>query len=196
LSEVHDRVLTTHAVPGEIPLKNHRLERWVTQFLDSKLADRSDGTHDNVTQSDRVKRISIYSMLEGALHPAVFRSLIDPIADGYAAAARATRLRDFWKWRRSRPLARAIPLPMPMLRALVRGWFIARFLGLLTVTQENGSTLVRLEKGRGGPVIESRTTPVTPRKSGARAGSARRTPGWAPQTSSTRSCTGWPWPFR
>ncbi|HEU4916063.1 MAG TPA: tubulin-like doman-containing protein [Acidimicrobiia bacterium] len=162
LSEVHDRVLTTHAVPGEIPLKNHRLERWVTQFLDSKLADRSDGIHDNVTQSDRVKRISIYSMLEGALHPAVFRSLIDPIADGYAAASRATRLRDFWKWRRSRPLARAIPLPMPMVRALVRGWFIARFLGLLTVVQENGSTLVRVEKGRGGPMIESPPLVTTP----------------------------------
>jgi hypothetical protein len=162
LSEVHDRVLTTHAVPGEIPLKNHRLERWVTQFLDSKLADRTDGTHDNVTQSERVKRISIYSMLEGALHPAVFRSLIDPIADGYAAAARATRLRDFWKWRRSRPLARAIPLPTPMVRALVRGWFIARFLGLLTVRQDNGSTVVRLEKGRGGPAIESPPLVTTP----------------------------------
>jgi hypothetical protein len=162
LSEIHDRVLTTHAVPGEIPLKNHRLERWVNEFLDSKLADRTDGTHDNVTQSDRVKRISIYSMLEGALHPAVFRSLIDPIADGYAAAARATRLRDFWKWRRSRPLGRAIPLPMPMVRALVRGWFIARFLGLLTVRQENGSTLVRFEKGRGGPVIESPPLVTTP----------------------------------
>ncbi len=155
LSEVHDRVLTTHAVPGEIPLKNHRLERWVNQFLDSKLADRSDGTHDNVTQSDRVKRISIYSMLEGALHPAVFRSLIDPIADGYSAAARAGRLRDFWKWRRSRPLARSIPLPTPMVRALVRGWFIARVLGLLTVSQENGATVVRFEKGKGGEVIDS-----------------------------------------
>jgi hypothetical protein len=162
MSEIHDRVLTTHAVPGEIPLKNHRLERWVNEFLDSKLADRTDGTHDNVTQSDRVKRISIYSMLEGALHPAVFRSLIDPIADGYAAAARATRLRDFWKWRRSRPLARAIPLPMPMVRALVRGWFIARFLGLLTVTSDSGSTVVRLEKGRGGPVIESPPLVTTP----------------------------------
>ena len=42
LAEVHDRVITTHAVPGEIPLKNHRLERWVNQFLDSKLADRTD----------------------------------------------------------------------------------------------------------------------------------------------------------
>ncbi len=162
LSEVHDRVLTTHAVPGEIPLKNHRLERWVNQFLDSKLADRSDGTHDNVTQSDRVKRISIYSMLEGALHPAVFRSLIDPIADGYSAAARAGRLRDFWKWRRSRPLAQSIPLPTPMVRALVRGWFIARVLGLLTVGQDNGATVVRFEKGKGGVVIDSPPLVTTP----------------------------------
>ncbi len=155
LSEVHARVLTTHAVPGEIPLKNHRLERWVNEFLDSKLEDRSDATHDNVTQNDRVKRISIYSMLEGALHPAVFRSLIDPIADGYSSAIRSGRLRDFWKWRRSRPLASAIPLPTPMVRALIRGWFIARFLGLLTVSPEGGATVVRLAKGRGGPIIES-----------------------------------------
>ncbi|HEY7468419.1 MAG TPA: tubulin-like doman-containing protein [Acidimicrobiia bacterium] len=155
LSEVHGRTLTTHAVPGEIPLKNHRLERWVNEFLDSKLEDKSDGTHDNVTQNDRVKRISIYSMLEGALHPAVFRSLIEPISDGYSSAIKSGRLRDFWKWRRSRPLAQAIPLPTPAVRALIRGWFIARFLGLLTVGQESGATVVRLEKGRGGPIIES-----------------------------------------
>jgi hypothetical protein len=173
LSEVHDRSLTTHAVPGEIPLKNHRLEKWVNEFLDSKLADRSDGVHDNVTQGDRVKRISIYSMLEGALHPAVFRSLIDPIADGYAAAAKSGRLRDFWKWRRSRPLAQAIPLPLPMVRALVRGWFVARFLGLLEVVQEEGgTTVVRLERGRGGEVVDSPplvTSPgaIRPRQLGA-----------------------------
>lgn len=165
LSEVHNRVLTTHAVPGEIPLKNHRLERWVNEFLDSKLQDRSDGSHDNVTQGDRVKRISIYSMLEGALHPAVFRSLIDPIADGYLNASRAGRMRDFWKWRRSRPLAQSIPLPVPMVRALVRGWFIARFLGLLTVGQENGSTVVRLEKGRGGQSVESPPLVISPGES-------------------------------
>ncbi len=155
LSEVHARVLTTHAVPGEIPLKNHRLERWVNEFLDSKLQDKSDGSHDNVTQNDRVKRISIYSMLEGALHPAVFRSLIDPIADGYLGASKSGRLRDFWKWRRSRPLAQSIPLPTPMVRALIRGWFVARFLGLLTVTHQGGSPGVRLEQGRGGAVVES-----------------------------------------
>lgn len=165
LSEVHDRTLTTHAVPGEIPLKNHRLEKWVNEFLDSKLADRTDGTHDNVTQNDRVKRISIYSMLEGALHPAVFRSLIDPIADGYAAASRLGKLRDFWKWRRSRPLAQSIPLPNPMARALVRGWFIARFLGLLSVNREDVGTVVRLEKGRGGPVVESPPLVSTPGES-------------------------------
>ncbi len=162
LSEVHDRVITTHAVPGEIPLKNHRLERWVNQFLDSKLENRVDGIHQNVTQGDRVKRIAIYSMLEGALHPAVFRSLIDPIADGYSTSVKSARLRDFWKWRRSRPLAQAIPLPAPMVRALVRGWFIARFLGLLTVTRENGATVVRMEKGRGGPVIDSPPLVTTP----------------------------------
>lgn len=155
LSEIHNRSLHTHAVPGEIPLKNHRLERWVNEFLDSKLENRVDGAHDNITQNDRVKRISIYSMLEGALHPAVFRSLIDPIADGYANSVRTARVRDFWKWRRSRPLGQAIPLPTPMVRALVRGWFIARFLGLLDVARVNGTTLVRLEKGRGGPVVES-----------------------------------------
>jgi hypothetical protein len=165
LSEVHNRTLTTHAVPGEIPLKNHRLERWVNEFLDSKLEDRSDGNHDNVTQGDRVKRISIYSMLEGALHPAVFRSLIDPISDGYSSAIKSGRLRDFWKWRRSRPLAQSIPLPMPMVRALIRGWFIARFLGLLTVIHEKGATVVRLEKGRGGPVIESPPLATTPGES-------------------------------
>jgi hypothetical protein len=154
LSEVHNRTLTTHAVPGEIPLKNHRLERWVNEFLDSKLQDRSDGNHDNVTQGDRVKRISIYSMLEGALHPAVFKSLTEPIAQGYSDAVRDAKRAGFWKWRRSRPLAQAVPLPMSMVRALVRGWFVARFLGLLEVSSVGHQTVVRLA-GRGGEVVES-----------------------------------------
>jgi hypothetical protein len=42
-----------------------------------------------------------------------------------------------------------------MARALIRGWFVARFLGLLTVIQDDGATVVRLEKGRGGLVVDS-----------------------------------------
>lgn len=154
LAQIHNRSITSHVVPGAIPLKNHRLEGWVTQFLETRLETQPSGTYDNVTQDERVKRISIYSMLEGALHPAVFRSLTEPIAQGYSDAIRDAARAGFWKWRRSRPLAQAVPLPMSMVRALVRGWFIARFLGLLDVVTDGHQTIVRLS-GPEGEVIES-----------------------------------------
>lgn len=144
LTEIHGRSLSSHVVPGEIPLKNHRLERWVIDFLDSHIGASADGGHDNLTQDGRVHRISIYSMLDGALHPAVFKSINEPIADGYRNAMSGGKIHDFWKWRRSRPLARAIPLPMPLVRALIRGWFVARVLGLLTVESSGGTAEVVL----------------------------------------------------
>lgn len=154
LAQIHNRSVHTHVVPGAIPLKNHRLEGWVTQFLDTRLEANPSGSHDNVTQDDRIKRISVYSMLEGALHPAVFKSLTEPIAQGYSDAVHGSQLSGFWKWRRSRPLAQAVPLPMSMVRALVRGWFVARFFGLLEVDGSGHRTTVRLT-GPGGEVVES-----------------------------------------
>lgn len=154
LARIHSRSIETHVVPGAIPLKNHRLEGWITQFLETRLEVQPSGTYDNITQDERVKRISVYSMLEGALHPAVFKSLTEPIAQGYSEAVRDAKRAGFWKWRRSRPLAQAIPLPMSMVRALVRGWFVARFLGLLELTSDGNQTLVRLS-GPEGEVVES-----------------------------------------
>lgn len=147
LSRVHGKQLREHVVAGEIPLKNHRLESWVIEFLDQHVESERKGEYSNVTQDERVKRISIYSMLDGALHPAVFESITEPIAAGYNDALQTGKMRDFWKWRRSRPLANAIPLPMPMIRALIRGWFIGRFLGLIDVRVVDGKTVVRLSSG-------------------------------------------------
>ncbi len=154
LARIHNRALNTHVVPGAIPLKNHRLEDWVGQFLETRLETQPAGTYDHLTQDDRVKRISIYSMLEGAMHPAVFRSLTEPIAHGYSDALSEGRMAGFWKWRRSRPLARSVPLPNPMVRALVRGWFIARFFGLLDVGVDGDRVLARL-RDANGEVLES-----------------------------------------
>jgi hypothetical protein len=157
LAEIHGRSLSGHVVPGEIPLKNHRLEKWVNDFLDGHMGPQPEGTRDSLTQDDRVRRIAIYSMLDGALHPAVFKSLNEPIADGYRSAMNSGKLLDFWKWRRSRTLAHAIPLPMPMVRALVRGWFIARFLGLLSVRTEGGTARAVLNLPDGS---EGTSTPL------------------------------------
>lgn len=153
LTQIHGKSLTSHVVPGEIPLRNHRLERWVIDFLDSRVGPSPDGGHDNLTQDDRVRRISVYSMLDGALHPAVFKSVNEPIADGYRNAMNSGKLHDFWKWRRSRPLVQSIPLPMPLVRALIRGWFLARFLGLLSVETDGSTAQVKLQLKDG--VVES-----------------------------------------
>ena len=42
-----------------------------------------------------------------------------------------------------------------MVRALIRGWFIARFLGLLDVDQADGTSVARFTRGPGGLSVES-----------------------------------------
>jgi hypothetical protein len=82
--------------------------------------------------------IDILSTLDAPFEPVVFDSIMEPIAADWVARQNSTETRrSFWKWRRSRPLTRFVPMAPSVRHNFVRGWFIARGLGQVRWTTES-----------------------------------------------------------
>ena len=80
------------------------------------------------------ERVDIFTVLGSPYQPVVFNSLMRPIADEWASRSQSIEQREeFWRWRRSRPLWSFIPVSPDVREAMVRGWFIARALGQLSI---------------------------------------------------------------
>ena len=81
-----------------------------------------------------IENIQIMSVLEGAHHPFLFKSLLDPISQRWAQVKGSPNLRGyFWSKRRARVLGEFIPAPQEHIIAFIRGWFTGRLLGLIEV---------------------------------------------------------------
>ncbi len=141
--------------PSEIPLAGHPLEDRVRAFTHNAMLEGQEPT---LSRSPRVTRISVFSTLDGALHPAAFDSITAPIADAWREALRTNNLENFWRWRRARPLADAVPIPRDTLRALIRGWLTANALTLLEFDADRA--IVKLQTPTG--VVESPPLLVSP----------------------------------
>lgn len=138
LPRVHaGRVLTVQPHTSPIPVAGLPVERPVRDFLAGRFKDVWDGYEERVDQaldqSERATRVALYSSLGGALHPMVFESLNKPISNAWEQARANSDLIPFWEARRSRLLWMGVPIPRPALRALVRGWFVGRLLGLIRI---------------------------------------------------------------
>jgi hypothetical protein len=70
--------------------------------------------------------VEFTSFLNAPCHPMAFASLTEPIqGDWQTKRGESGKRAGFARWRRARPLPRAIPLPRDERRAMVRGWLIA-----------------------------------------------------------------------
>lgn len=130
--------------PSEIPLAGHPLEERVKEFAHNVMLDGQEPT---LSQSHRVTRISVFSTLDGALHPAAFDSITAPIAEAWREAIRTNNLENFWRWRRARPLSESVPIPRDTLRTLVRGWLTANALTLLRSEPDQAIVELQTESG-------------------------------------------------
>lgn len=83
------------------------------------------------------ERIDMFTVLESPYEPVVFSSIMRPIAGEWAARKQQPDSREeFWRWRRSRPLAFFVPTTPDVRQAMVRGWFLARALGQLKIDRD------------------------------------------------------------
>jgi hypothetical protein len=82
--------------------------------------------------------IDILTTLKGPVSPLVLHSLTAPLASAFDVAQRRAEGNeaegDFWFGRRARPLMSSLPVPPHLRRAILRGWMVARALGLADLT--------------------------------------------------------------
>ena len=146
LARVHPATeMAIRPVPGKIPIRGLALEDQVTEFLTARFDRDRDTAVRCLSQDEKLNKIPVYCSLNSALHPIVFDSLMSPIADKYRWARDNGMIQNFWKWRRTRPLQVAAPLPAPTLLAMLRGWFTGRLLG--TIDTESRPILLHSHRG-------------------------------------------------
>lgn len=93
---------------------------------------------DEMFGEDNAQKINISTFFQGGLNPFVFASLTRPVAESLTVLRSGDGLGEFWKWRRARQLPGALPLDPTNRQAMIRGWWIARTMGHLLVS--NGTT--------------------------------------------------------
>ena len=80
-----------------------------------------------------VSSVEIVSVFKEKLHPAIFRSISEPIRQGWAEViSNRNKRENFYTMRRSRVLPEFIPVSRPVLINMIQGWIIATTLGHVT----------------------------------------------------------------
>lgn len=81
-------------------------------------------------------RVDIFGSY-GRLSPVVFTSLLGPLDRRWASCVTAEARNEFWKLRRTRRLPGCLPMGDAQRRAIIGGWFVARFTGRLRLAGEH-----------------------------------------------------------
>lgn len=105
---------------------------------------------DNVSkgwfQDSQVSKIEIFTMAGFPYEPIVMDSVMSPIARGWLTDSTTADSRAaFWKWKRARLLKEAAPVDPEVFDDMVRGWYVAKVLGQLTVERTEDERGPRLK---------------------------------------------------
>ena len=133
----------SESVFSEIPLDGHDLTRYARKVKGDR---RTRCLYSwNVIFDEKIKHVDITSFIPSPLSPLVMDSLLRPVADHRTKVnlAGSNALQDFWSFRRARPLQRFIPVPQSILLSMIRGWFTARFLGLIKTSRDQAFEIAR-----------------------------------------------------
>ena len=126
-----DTDLQTHRVMSRIPFpRNHPGREAVGQVLHGLTEQQLEKLFDD---SNR-QRIDITTVLDAPVQPMVLKSLVGPIANEWVMRRGQDSVSEFWRWRRARPLRNAVPVDPKVRRAMIRGWFVARLLDQIDLT--------------------------------------------------------------
>ena len=95
--------------------------------------------------------VDVFTVLREPYEPVVFDSLMRPIASewGKRSSAEDTRT-EFWRWRRARPLAEALPAAPQTVAAMIRGFFVAGCLQQIDAAGGAVKIFAPNDVGRGG----------------------------------------------
>jgi hypothetical protein len=108
-----------------------------------------DRTADRLTKavvdgaSSPATRIDLFGSYAPAM-PLVFSSLLAPMAQRWSGAIQPNARDTFWRWRRARRLAGALPLTKSARLAMIGGFFVGRVTGRLRLPGESFGTAVEI----------------------------------------------------
>ncbi|QUQ63863.1 tubulin-like doman-containing protein [Kutzneria sp. CA-103260] len=100
-------------------------------------ANRTDTEFEQLFGGEDTERIDIFTFLDAPVLPAVMSSLAQPIRTQWEQDGVRNALGSFWTWRRARQLPWFVPCPPEVRAAVVRGWFVARFLNQVRCRNSN-----------------------------------------------------------
>jgi tubulin-like protein len=125
LMEVHGRELGYREVMTPLPFpEGHPAHAAARQVF----ASRGDAEFNRLIGTQDTERIDIFTFLDAPVQPVVMSSLTDPINAQWSRERLRPDMSGFWTWRRARQLPWFVPCTPGIRRAIVRGWFVARFL--------------------------------------------------------------------
>ncbi len=137
-TRVHEGFSDVRSMPTPFPFPpNHPARAIVTDAFAGYDQDRLGGLFGD-DPTGGMERIDIFTFLDAPVQPMVMYSLSGPIKDQWASDSNGPdEGSKFWTWRRTRPLPWFIPCSPGVRRAMVRGWFVARFLGYIPDVDPN-----------------------------------------------------------
>lgn len=131
---------------SKFPFLSHELQKEVETLITPKLGTE-DSDISKYFVATPLESVQVISMFEGAHHPFVIQSLLEPIAQKWGKEKVSPEKIDaFWTKRRARQLGEFIPAPQEHIVAMVRGWFTASLLGLLDCPKSNEKRPVRISQ--------------------------------------------------
>jgi len=121
-------------IVSQIPLSNHPLEDQMrTELIAMGESDASASKA--LTVNPRVKFVDICSVLWPPHSVLPIESLVRPIAADWNSSVQGGAVPSFWLRRRATRLQEFIPAPQAIIVSMIRGWYIATFMGLLDRTK-------------------------------------------------------------
>ena len=92
-------------------------------------------------------QVEIFTMFKEGYDATVFGSIWRPILNKWRTESKLQRgiLGNFWNNRRARPLRHFVPISKALLETMIRGWFIARLLDKIKISDNNGFTKITID---------------------------------------------------
>jgi hypothetical protein len=142
---------------SQIPFLSHGLDGDVRNLLrDTCYGGARDGLIDKIiVGSTKLPHIDIVSQLDSPVSPLVIKSLMQPISNSWTQARSSGVARGgFWTYRRARTLKEFVPVPQEHLRAMIRGWFTAKLLNLVSTSGDETISIVHEVGTRSQKIVK------------------------------------------
>lgn len=129
---------------SQIPFLAHPIQDEIKALLEQTCySGRANEIDEVLVPSVRLPHIDVVSQLDSPVSPLVIKSLMQPISNAWTQAkSSGVAVGGFWSNRRARTLREFVPVPQEHLRAMIRGWFTGKLLGLIQVDVNDQISIV------------------------------------------------------